>query len=299
MNKTLIIDGGLGKMICAIPALEKFVNANQNSIIISYYWTSIFWGNSVISNHIFDSGTKGIYNIIKDTKIIKPEPYYNSEYLNGKISLVDSFNREINGDEETMPSPKIYLSDYELKLGENFTRKDNRKVVVFQPFGNAAEINEHNVSDLSVRSLNKETTIRIIKNLISYNIHVIIFDNRQIPFLNELSDKISFFYSNDIRYAISVIANCDYFIGIDSSGQHIARAFDIPGTVFMGTTNTVNSTYSDFFNIVEKKIDNKQYSSFRLCEFDYWLANINNSNIMNYMNDEIDNICDHIISSMG
>ncbi|NBV27509.1 hypothetical protein EBS02_00590 [bacterium] len=298
MSKTLIIDGGLGRMICAIPALEKFVKTNQNSIIISYYWTSIFWGNPILTNCIFDSGTKGLFERIKNTKIIKPEPYYNNDYLNEKISLATSFNREINNDDEDMTSSKIYLSNYELKMGRDYIRKDDRKVVVFQPFGSTAEISDNDVCDPSSRSLSKDAVLKIVKNLISNNIHVVIFDNRILPFLYNLAHNITFFHNNDIRFASSIIANSDFFIGVDSCGQHIARSFDIPGTVFIGSTSAINCSYPDFFNIIEKKSDNKQYSSYRICEFDYWLSNINNSNLMDYSDDELNNVCEMLLKDI-
>ena len=85
MKTTILVDGGLGRMISAIPALEKYVKNNTETIIVTYYWTPIYWGNKILRHSITDSSTKGLFEKIKNTKIIKPEPYYNSNYLNNKI----------------------------------------------------------------------------------------------------------------------------------------------------------------------------------------------------------------------
>ena len=105
MKTTFLIDGGLGRQIAAIPALEKYVTKHPDTNIITYFWTPIYWGNPILSDRTFDSNTKGIFQMIKDTKIIKPEPYYNTNYINSKINMADAFNEEINGDNEKNAYP--------------------------------------------------------------------------------------------------------------------------------------------------------------------------------------------------
>jgi len=295
MKSTIIIDGGLGRQITAIPALEKFVSKNPDTTIISHFWTAVYYGNKLLSDITFDVNTKGLFDRIKDTKIIKPEPYHNTNYINERISLADAFNEEINGDNEKMPVPRIHLSPSELKIGKTNTRTSNKKVVCFQPFGSTAIFSKDDVLDTSARSLSKEATIRIIQRLRGEGIDIAFFDNRDVPFL----DRNQFLPINRIDYRewAAVIANCDYFIGADSSGQHIARSFDLPGTVIVGGTNVTNVTYPEHFTIISKK-GIKKFMCMRLCEFDYKLAELQNGDTMEFTMEQIDEICDIAIKEI-
>ena len=59
------------------------------------------------------------------------------------------------------------------------------------------------------------------------------------------------YIDSPLRTWSAVIEAADYFVGVDSVGQHIARIFDKPGSVILGSTFAENITYSEHFNIVE------------------------------------------------
>ena len=295
MKTTFIIDGGLGRQITAIPALEKFVAKNPDTTIVTHFWTPIFWGNCLLAPKVFDSNTKGLFERIKDSKIVKPEPYYNTNYINDKISMADAFNEEINGDNEKMPPPRIYLSSTELKNGKNIARQNGKKVICFQPFGSTAKFENNDIIDQTVRSLSKEATLQMINMIRSDGFDIALFDDRDIPFLDR--SKFLNIRNLDCRVWAAVIANCDYFVGVDSAGQHIARAFNKPGTVIMGGTSELNTSYTDHFTIIKKPGDRK-YMSYRLCDFDYWLSELENTNLMTYTIDEINKITQNILKDV-
>jgi ADP-heptose:LPS heptosyltransferase len=85
---------------------------------------------------------------------------------------------------------------------------------------------------------------------------------------------------------MSVIESADYFIGCDSVGQHMARAFNKPGTVIFGSTFPINTSYPDFFQIIEKP-GQKKYSPIRVCGLDGHLADRYNDKLMDFTEDEI------------
>ena len=130
-----------------------------------------------------------------------------------------------------------------------------------------------------------------------YNYNVFLITNQQISFLNA-EDFISY-YPNDIRHYVAAVSQCDYFVGIDSSGQHIARSFNIPGSIIMGGSNTVNTTYPDFFNICNDKIG-REYQFFGPFTdlFDNYLKNIENSYIMDLCEKDIKELCNNIQKHM-
>jgi ADP-heptose:LPS heptosyltransferase len=294
MNTTLLIDGGLGRQICAIPALEKYVEEHPDTVIVSYFWSQIFWGNKKLSKNIFDSQTKGLFDRLKNTNIIKPEPYFNNNFINQRISLTQAFNEVINDSKDPLEKPKLYFTKSETNAVQQ-NLDFSKKIVVFQPFGSEARFQNNDVVDPSARSLNLKTTQAILNRLKRENCQVIIYENRDFPCIDE--KEFSFMKNLNYRESAALIANCDYFIGIDSSGQHVAHALDKPGTTFFGGTNPVSFGYPDDFSIFAKDGD-YEYSYPRLFEFDNWMQNLDNGDVMEYDDTEIEQMCDILVEDI-
>lgn len=291
--ESLIINGGLGRFVCAIPALEKFVTNNPDAIILTSYWTPVLWGNKKLVNNIIDVDTKDIYLKIKDTKIREIEPYYNSKFLNNKINLIQAFDEEINYTTENV-IPRLYVTPAELlKARQNLF--NNKKIIAFQPFGSTATQINDEVVDETGRSLNVKLTTSIIETLEKAGFQVVFFDNRQFTCFKDN------FTTNalTLRESFGLIANCDYFIGVDSSGQHIARSFNKPGTTFFGSTSVINFGYTDWFmNITSENYSAMRYPPIRLSGFDYWLSNVTNSNNLIFTEEQSQLICNSIIEDI-
>jgi ADP-heptose:LPS heptosyltransferase len=101
-----------------------------------------------------------------------------------------------------------------------------------------------------------------------------------------------------LRIWAAIIEASDYFIGCDSVGQHIAYAFDTPGTVILGSTFGINVTYPEYFNIIERDTETKVYSPIRIAGYGCEEADRLNDPLMDFTADElksmIKNIQDHI-----
>lgn len=297
MKTTLIIDGGLGRILTAISALEKFVKNNPDTYIIigsppNMLFTDLLYSNKILAKHVLDWNTKGIFEKIKDTKIEKPEPYFNSDYLNGKISLIDAWNQVINNDKETMPVPKLKLRKDEIDYFAKTRNQIQGKLIAFQPFGSSLEIIDTTVKDQTLRSLTVETTHQITLALREKGYNVWLMTDKNIPSL-ELNLYFQF-YPKSAREIASMIYHCDYFIGIDSLGQHIARFLKKPGTVIIGGTNATNVTYPDYFNILNDD-DTKPYMPYRISEYDWWVSQTLNDDIMDFSDKKTKKFCKKII----
>lgn len=295
MTTTLMIDGGLGRVITAIPALEKYVANNPDTIILVTQWVPILWGNKILQNNVLDAGSKGLFEKIKNTKILKPEPYYNSDYISGKINLIDAWNQEINNCRESLAVPKLYLSKAEL-YGMSYIRNNYyQKIIAFQPFGSTAILTNEGVQDSTKRSINAETTQHLIKILREEGYGIWLMTDKPVPFLD--GNNFINAGSNNIREVASLLYHCDYFLGVDSSGQHVARCFNKPGTVIMGGTNSINVSYPDHFNILNDRSD-KVYMPYRLAEFDWWLSELANDSVLDFTEKDLKilgkNILKHI-----
>jgi ADP-heptose:LPS heptosyltransferase len=114
----------------------------------------------------------------------------------------------------------------------------------------------------------------------------------------QIEDSISTKLQLDLRGWASVIEAADYFVGCDSVGQHMARAFNKPGTVILGSTYAVNITYPDFFNIIENENVEKTYSPIRLCGLDSHLSDRLNDKCMEFDEDQIEEIYKSIVKDI-
>lgn len=305
MRKVIIIDGGAGRAIAAIPALEKYVrnHPNDDVRIVIFGWDNLVWGNTLLQDITYSADTKGIFDtFIKDADVVlSPEPYRVPGYFNQKLSLAEAFDKEINDtdDHTDLGVPKLYLSKAEEKNAANTVadckaQQKKQKTIVIQPYGRSARVDRGDIIDDSSRGLDSKSYIKLVKKLSTkYNLILFAEKNFHSP-----EDTYTMKIEADLRMWSAIIEASDYFVGGDSVGQHMARAFNKPGTVFLGSTFAVNVTYPDWFNIIEKDGVPKKYSPIRICGLDSHLADRYNDTLMDFTDSEIDQIFMSIVEDI-
>lgn len=299
-----MIDGGAGRVICAIPALEHYVKTHpdENIKIFVYGWDSLFWSNKLLQPLTFSASDKGLYNthFKHADEIVSPEPYRLSQYINQKVSLAEAFDIIINGENNNLDVPRLYLSQAEKysarkTISESKNNSEKRKTIIIQPFGSSAHFESidgnDSVVDLSNRSMSLLMYSKIVKEL-SEKYSVFLFADQKFHFKE---DVFSYKINGDLRAYSALISEADYFIGCDSVGQHMARAFDKPGTVIFGSTFPKSVSYPDWFNIVDDHGENRVYSPLRLSDIDCHLADRMNEKCMDYSNEEVDDLIRSIV----
>jgi hypothetical protein len=303
MKKMFYLDGGAGRIIAAIPAFLKYakLHPDEEWYILIPAWDYLYWGIPELQDRTFGIDTKGIFDtlITQMDEIITVEPYRIPGYFNQKISLGQAIDQQINNttDHSDLLPPKMVLSIAETTFAKQSIAdikaiQKKQKTIIFQPFGRGAKIDKDKgtVSDDEARSLSSSDYVSLMMRLATrYNV---IFFGEQDYHLK--SDKYSAKFVCDIRQWAALVSECDYFIGCDSLGQHLARAFNIPGTVIFGSTFPVNTSYPDFFHIIENK-SHKKYSPIRLTGLDSMLANRLNESSMKFTDKELTKIHDSII----
>lgn len=303
-RKVFYIDGGAGRVIAAIPALEKYAKKHPDEDwgVLIGGWDSLVWGNHLLQDRTYNPDTKGIFDLyLKDSNIITPEPYRVNGYFNQKLSLVEAFDEEINETEDhsDLAVPKLVLSKAEEKTAANVIadakaqQGDKKITVVIQPFGRSARVDRNDIIDDSSRSLEPKAYLSLVKKL-STKYNMILFAENQF-FLPE--DTYTFKLQTDLRGWAAIIEGADYFVGCDSVGQHMARAFDKPGTVVVGSTFAINTTYPDFFQIYEKP-GQKKYSPIRICGLDSHLADRYNDTCMELSDSQVDELFNLIVKDI-
>jgi hypothetical protein len=296
MNKTFIINGGAGRVICAIPALEKYhrLNPDDDFRVIVHGWESLYWSHPILQQRTIGVHQKDIFEqYIKPREVVCPEPYYQYDYYNQKISLAEAFDRQINNtdDHGDLSKPNLYLSSYERSsvkriISEFKEQYKKSKVVVFQPYGSGMQIINNRPYDSTHRSLDVDDYLYLLEN-INKDTLVLYFG---APELRHPGDSITpdlAKFNPDLRMYMSLIAECDYYVGCDSVGQHMARAFDKPGTIFMGSTFEKNVAYPDHFRIIRREDKQPVYSPIRFGGVDSDFTDRLNDGIMVYSKEDL------------
>jgi hypothetical protein len=252
MKKAIFINGGLGRQICSIPALEKLYATTDDFIIVVEGTVEAFQGHPYLYRKTYPIWTKNLFeDQLKHCEIITPEPYRLNSYFNQKTHLIEAFDEIINNTTDHSDLSFPYENEF--------------------------------LYDKSSRSFSKELYLELTKRLSEYYCVIVM---SEFPVAE---DKWSFKPANlNIRTYMALIETCNYFIGCDSSGQHMAKSFNKPGTVIMGSTFVENVSYQNHFQILEKDQE-KMYSPIRITDSvpDIDLADRSNDTIMDFSEDEI------------
>ena len=304
MKTVFYIDGGAGRVVAAIPALLKYArnNPNQDWCVVVPAWHYLLWGIPELQDRVFDSDNKGLFetHIQMAERLITPEPYRLPAYYRQEISLAQAFDREINltTDHSDLSLPQMSFNKAEKKwaqktLAEVAANQGKSKTIVFQPFGRGARIDASEVLDDASRSLSADAYIILAKKLaVRYNLVFMGEPDYQIT-TDTYSHKLP--QGTDLRMWAALIGQADYLVGIDSVGQHLARATNTPGTVIFGSTYPVNTSYPDWFQIIEK-VSPKKYSPIRIAGLDSLLADRYNDSCMDFDSEELNAIYQQIVS---
>lgn len=288
MKKTFVINGGAGRVISAIPALEKYARLNpENDFnVVVHGWESLYWSHPLLQNRTYGIHNKGIFEqVFKPTETVCPEPYFLHGYYNQKLSMAEAFDHQINqtDDHSDLEKPNLFISSLERNSARRIiarAREEKKKSysVVVQPYGSTMQIMNDRPYDNSQRSMDVDQYLELVKRLSEYAV-VYYFGPPELRHpLDEYTESLKDF-NPDLRMFMSLISESDYFVGCDSVGQHMARAFNKPGTILMGSTFEKNVSYPDHFNIFRKKGQEPVYNPIRFGGVD--------SDLVDRLNDEI------------
>lgn len=275
-SKAFFINGGAGRVLCSIPAFEKYAEESGDTdfIIVCEGGTEFYKGHPLLDSKSYDHWHKNLFkDKLKNMDLVSPEPYRVWEYFNQKCSLAQAFDIEINQKGlRDLPAPTLYLSREEDIVGINVIEEVKRelkkeKVVVFQPFGRS--IGDHNgiLSDPSGRSFDYENVLNLIKKFQKEKWAVILMSELRIDTKKtDLQEEIAQPENATLRGWSSIIKNADLFIGCDSVGQHISHITHTPTVAVLGSTFPINVSYleSNIFKVMDLGGNIRQYSPIRI-----------------------------------
>lgn len=273
-SKAYFINGGAGRVICSIPAFEKLAETDDDFIIVCEGGTDFYKGHPTLHSRVYDNWHKGLFQqFLKDRDIVTPEPYRIWEYYNQKCNLSQAFDIIINNQGiRDLPSPTVVLNKVEIANGFNIVQEVKAKtgfdkVLVVQPFGRGVQNMGEMIIDPSSRSLHLNNAVEIINEL-KKEYAVIIMS--EFPIALEENDTGRYPVAQpqipDLRTWAAIIDIADHFLGVDSVGQHIAKALGKTATVICGATYPINISYpgDKDFDIIDLGKDNRVYDPIRL-----------------------------------
>ena len=301
MTTVICIDGGIGRVITSIPALLKYHqnHPNEEWYIMIPRWDFVMWGFPELQERTFDPDSKGSFNIFwKADKVITAEPYRLPAYYRNEISLKEAFDVVINNttDHNDLPEMQLMTSSAEKRSSFDIIQKAKKtfkqeKTIVLQPYGSTANMHQTGIFDDSHRSMPKNMIDYFIKNLSEkYNL---IFMGAK-----ELHDIRTFKPDPDpkMREWMAIIEAADYFIGCDSCGQHMRRAFNKSASVVISGTHRINTSYENF-HIIERNVP-YQPDSMRISGFHAHMVSRLNEERVKFTQEEIENAYQDIVEKI-
>jgi hypothetical protein len=295
-SKAFFVNGGAGRVICSIPAFEKYLEESDSEdfIIVCEGGTELYKGHPDLDKRTFDIWHKNLFqDHLKHRDIISLEPYRVWEYYNQVCSLSQAFDLEMNQKGvRSLPKPSLYLSKDEYLtarkiVSEVKNKLKKEKTLVFQPFGRGIDYVDETLIDRSGRSFELKDVKKIIKKIQDAGYAVIMMSEFKVDFSDaKLKDEVAAPEGLNLRQWAALINYCDYFLGCDSVGQHLSYSMEKPSTVVVGSTYPINISYPNcsYFDVMDMGELHREYSPIRITIDER--VDRNNENLMS-MDDEI------------
>jgi len=277
-SKAFFINGGAGRMICSIPAFEKYEeeSGDKDFIIVCEGGAEVYKGHPTLDHRVYEVWHKNLFqDKLKNMDVVTTEPYRIYEYYNQQCSIAQAFDIQINNKGvRKLEKPKLHLSKDELLNGRYIisevkkkTKKD--KVVVFQPFGRGIEYIDETLIDKTGRSFELKDIKSIIKKLQANDYAVIMMSEFNVDMSDaKLKDEVAVPEGVSVRIWAAAIKFADHFLGCDSVGQHLAYSVGTPATVVVGATYPVNVSYPDTegIEVLDMGELDREYSPIRITQ---------------------------------
>jgi ADP-heptose:LPS heptosyltransferase len=274
-SKAFFINGGAGRVLCSIPALEKYEQESDDKdfLIVCEGGTDMFKGHPTLYKRVYDNWHKNLFeDKLINMTLVSPEPYRVWEYYNQNCNLSQAYDIEINNKGvRELSKPTFKLSIDELITAKNVIKEikektKKNKILVFQPFGRGVIIDDNVILDPSGRSFEAANVINLIKKL-QKDYGVVVMSEFTIDFKKHgCEDLVAIPQNINIRQWAAIIKECNVFLGCDSVGQHLAYTLETPAVVILGSTFRENVSYpdNDIFEVHDMDEERRRYSPIRI-----------------------------------
>jgi ADP-heptose:LPS heptosyltransferase len=230
--------GGIGDMICAIPAVREFIRTHKDDQVV--YVTRLAYGDLISRANLGIPCVKSAMHVLPPpwaTWVIKKCIYlsYVEEEVNLKHSprgLIEEFGKGFGFDHLT-EDPVLEVNKAETEnIRQNYLRNGKQKIVLLHsgPTWNVREWPIESWTQL-VAILKEDPSIEILQIVAARNATVLQATCPVIP------GAIAIECADNMMRLIDIIAAADLLIGIDSGPIHIAGAVGTNCVAVFGPTD--------------------------------------------------------------
>jgi len=240
------IEGGLGKHVCAI-AVAKCIKNNypDRELIIVCAYPEIFLNLKFVTRvyrigvnpYFYEDFVEG-----KDSLIFKHEPYFTTDHIHKKMSLIENWCKLLNLNYQG-EMPELVFNLRQQQIGINKWKRE-KPILVLQTNGGPLKDQPHPYS--WTRDIPFDIAKYISEHYLrDYHVIQICRDERHaLPNVEVIKDPMS---NMELFYLLKMSSKR---ILIDSCLQHASAALNIPSTVLWVATSPKIFGYSLHTNIM-------------------------------------------------
>jgi ADP-heptose:LPS heptosyltransferase len=274
-SKAFFLNGGAGRMLCSIPALELYEQESGDTdfVIVCEGGTDMFKGHPTLDDRAYDPWHKNLFrDVLKSKDVVMPEPYRVWEYYNQQCSLSQAFDIAINDKGlRELKKPTLKLSKDEYLVARKLINEvketlKKEKVMVMQPFGRGIQIIDDTPLDPTSRSLEFKDVKELIRAL-EDEYAIIMMSELKMELKGEkFKNEIAMPEGLNLRQWAALISYADQLVCCDSVGQHLSYAVGTTTTAIHGSTFPINVSYPDceYFNIIDLGQSDRIYAPIRI-----------------------------------
>lgn len=240
--KVFNIDGGIGRVLCATPALNQLAVIGQEFVVITPWVEAL----ANMPYKVYHSDSSNLFeDVISKGEYFCPEPYHYAPYYRQEVHLIDAFFGTL-GVQRAELAPIINITEAELDWAEQTRAKmlsdtGKEKLIAFQPFGAMAKMSEWGLVDPSHRSLSGDTA-KAIADKVQSDTSALMVNMSHIASNHPNIWQQQF----TLRQLFALAYKCDAVFTVDSCLSHIGAAFGLPGVLVLGPTHEKNVGYPHY-----------------------------------------------------
>lgn len=257
---TLLLNGGIGKHVCATTLLRYIQEKEPDSqiTVISGY-PEVFLFNPRVHRNLHFMTSYVFDDYINGTDLRIGDPYHLMEYYGNEKHISQVFPKAYRFESENENTyPELYIGDEEQRKVKEFAMQSKNPLITIQATGgNQMMQSPHkDPKQFSPRDLSLEVAQKIVDICVARGFNVI-----QVALPQEYHLKnVVIFEGQPFRSYIPIIPHISAHIGIDSAMMHAVAAFKKEALIFWNNTHEKTLGYPNMINVHRDKCPNPMCS---------------------------------------
>lgn len=230
---SFMINGGIGKHLCAVPMIEAYHERYpKDEILVFSGYPEAFMNHPAIWRNLHVTTPYCWDDYIADTDFKIGEPYTKYSYYHENKHLIEVFPEAYGLDVTTKGKrPNLYMTQDEIMQARNIIQQAKGPMVTIQVTGGSNPMQQNVGASNIARNFPIETAKAIVEYLTSKGFSVYQF---KLPFEPQIEKAAC--VNAYMRIQMAIMAMAYAHIGIDSAMMHVAAALNKPALIFWGCT---------------------------------------------------------------